>query len=110
MGEPDTVLGLQQASMLTRAGVLVLRFDVEGPPEKELLGVDSDPPRPPKESGRDKYFDAVLCKRGMARRVLTLEVGVDRHLSTARSRERRDKVQSHHAAPAPREFDRLRRE
>lgn len=66
MGEPDTVLGLQQVSMLTRAGVLVLRFDVEGPPQKELLGVDSNPPRPPKESGRDKYLDTVLCKRSIA--------------------------------------------
>jgi hypothetical protein len=42
--------------------MLVLRFDVEGPPQKELLGVDSDPLRPPKESWGHEYPDALLFK------------------------------------------------
>jgi hypothetical protein len=46
--------------------MLVLRFDVEGPPQKELLGVDSDPLGPPKESRGNEYLDAVLLERGMA--------------------------------------------
>jgi hypothetical protein len=66
MGEPDTALGLRQASVLTGGGVLVLRLDVEGPPQKELPGVDSDPLGPLKEPRGNENPDAILLERRMA--------------------------------------------
>lgn len=93
-------------SVLAGGAVAVLCLDVEGLPEEELLRVEMHRLRPLKKRRRDENLHLVMRNDAVGRKVLALEVGIDRHLGAAASGQRRDEVQRHHPASLSRKFDR----
>ncbi len=74
------------------------RLNVERAPDEELLCVYLHGFRPVEQRRRDEDLDTLVLRHAVARQVLTLQVGVDRHLSAAPSGKGRDEVERHHAA------------
>ena len=69
--------------------------------------MDAQVPRPTGEFGGQQYSDAFVFRGLVVGKVLSLEVGVDRHLGAAASAYRRDEIDGCDATPLPDQLQRL---
>jgi len=83
----------------------IKRIPDQQPPQFEI---DLFPPLHQRKS--DQNFQAVLVESLVPRDVLTLQVGVDRHLRLAASTNRGDEVDRHDSTPSLHFFDHIRRQ
>ena len=90
--------------MLSGREVLVVGLDSEGLPEHPVLGGDVSRGSPAFERRGDEELDVVDDHAPVRLRVLSDQVGVDRHLCPAPSGDGRDEVERHDAALAPSEI------
>ena len=80
------------------------RLNLEGAPDEELLCAHLHRLRPLEQRRRDEDLDTLVLRHAVTRQVLALQVGVDRHLSPARSGKGRDEVERHRATAILREL------
>ena len=81
--------------------MFVVGFDLEGLPENPVLDRDMRRGRPPLQARRDEEFHIIYKHALVGLEILAFEMGVDRHLCPAPSRNGWDEIQSDDTALAP---------